>query len=49
MRKENKMSRNKIGWIKENFWNVLAIVIVWEVFKLIIALLIIAVQQAYSG
>ena len=33
--------KDKLGWIRENFWNVLVIIVLWEIFKIMVKLLII--------
>ncbi|HLC62691.1 MAG TPA: hypothetical protein VJJ21_00055 [Candidatus Nanoarchaeia archaeon] len=40
-RKGEFMVREKksVKWVRDNFWNVLVIILLWEIFKLLIKLI----------
>jgi len=35
-----KKKEGRLGWMGRHFWDVLAIVVLWEVFKLVIYLIL---------
>ena len=43
LRKGEFMAREKksVKWVRDNFWNVLVIILLWEIFKFVIKLIIV--------
>jgi len=42
---KKKASSYRWPWVKENFWNVLVVIIIWELFKLVIASIVLVAAR----